>query len=191
MRRVSTCVRSLIESVDFASQTIRPQCRPESADWRHRHIGRTGEEQPGAATLDCAPHDNIWRLGSGSCLPWPVRSDVLHVARRTSELGIRLALGSTRSMVLWVVLRESLIVIGAGYLLERVCPCRSASCQQHALWLKSLRPFDIGICRGAAVISISRFGPAAGVASRACGSDRSFADRIARPCKLVISLKRE
>jgi predicted permease len=38
------------------------------------------------------------------------------VARRTSELGIRLALGSTRWEVLWVVLRESLIVIGAGIL---------------------------------------------------------------------------
>ncbi len=38
------------------------------------------------------------------------------VARRTSELGIRLALGSTRSKLLWVVLRESLIVIGAGIL---------------------------------------------------------------------------
>src|SRR5581483_4223981 len=36
------------------------------------------------------------------------------VARRTSELGIRLALGSTRSNVLWVVLRESLIVTAAG-----------------------------------------------------------------------------
>jgi predicted permease len=38
------------------------------------------------------------------------------VARRTSELGIRLALGSTRSNVLWVVLRESLVVTGAGIL---------------------------------------------------------------------------
>jgi ABC-type antimicrobial peptide transport system permease subunit len=39
-----------------------------------------------------------------------------NVARRTGELGIRLALGSTRTSVLWVVLRESLIVIGAGIL---------------------------------------------------------------------------
>ena len=38
------------------------------------------------------------------------------VARRTSELGIRLALGSTRWSALWVVLRESFIVIGAGIL---------------------------------------------------------------------------
>jgi ABC-type antimicrobial peptide transport system permease subunit len=39
------------------------------------------------------------------------------VARRTSELGIRLALGSTRSNILWVVLRESLIVTTVGMLM--------------------------------------------------------------------------
>jgi predicted permease len=39
------------------------------------------------------------------------------VARRTCELGIRLALGSTRGSVLWVVLHESLVVIGSGILL--------------------------------------------------------------------------
>ena len=38
------------------------------------------------------------------------------VTRRTNELGIRLALGATRWTVLWVVLRESLVVIGAGIL---------------------------------------------------------------------------
>jgi len=43
------------------------------------------------------------------------------VARVTSELGIRLALGSTRWSALWVVLRESFIVIEPEYLLERVC----------------------------------------------------------------------
>lgn len=36
------------------------------------------------------------------------------VARRTSELGIRLALGASRSTVLWLVLRQTLGVIGAG-----------------------------------------------------------------------------
>jgi predicted permease len=36
------------------------------------------------------------------------------VARRTNELGIRLALGSTRAGILWLVLHQSLIVIGAG-----------------------------------------------------------------------------
>ncbi len=36
------------------------------------------------------------------------------VARRTSELGIRLALGASRGAVLWLVLSQMLVVIGAG-----------------------------------------------------------------------------
>jgi predicted permease len=36
------------------------------------------------------------------------------VARRTSELGIRLAVGASRIAVLWLVLRQTLLVIGAG-----------------------------------------------------------------------------
>src|SRR5580700_9803149 len=36
------------------------------------------------------------------------------VARRTSELGIRLAVGASRMAVLWLVLRQMLLVIGAG-----------------------------------------------------------------------------
>jgi ABC-type antimicrobial peptide transport system permease subunit len=36
------------------------------------------------------------------------------VQRRTSEIGVRLALGSTRSAVLWLILKETLMVISAG-----------------------------------------------------------------------------
>jgi len=36
------------------------------------------------------------------------------VARRSSELGIRLALGASRHAVVWLVLRQTLVVIGAG-----------------------------------------------------------------------------
>lgn len=36
------------------------------------------------------------------------------VARRTAELGVRLALGSTRGQVLWLVLRQSLVLAAAG-----------------------------------------------------------------------------
>lgn len=38
------------------------------------------------------------------------------VARRTSEMGIRMALGAQRGDVLWMVLRENLIVVSAGLL---------------------------------------------------------------------------
>ena len=72
------------------------------------------------------------------------------VARRTSELGIRLALGSTRGGVLWVVLRESLIVIGAGIL---VGACLSlAGTRLVSSMLYGLSPHDPLTLGSAAVL---------------------------------------
>jgi ABC-type antimicrobial peptide transport system permease subunit len=39
------------------------------------------------------------------------------VVRRTNEIGIRIALGAQNSTVLWMVLRESLVLLGIGLLL--------------------------------------------------------------------------
>jgi ABC-type antimicrobial peptide transport system permease subunit len=39
------------------------------------------------------------------------------VARRTSEIGLRMALGAPRGRVQWMILRESLVLAGAGLLL--------------------------------------------------------------------------
>jgi ABC-type antimicrobial peptide transport system permease subunit len=39
------------------------------------------------------------------------------VARRTGEIGVRMVLGARRSQVLWMVLRESLEIVGLGVLI--------------------------------------------------------------------------
>jgi ABC-type antimicrobial peptide transport system permease subunit len=36
------------------------------------------------------------------------------VAQRTSEIGIRLALGANRVQVMWMILRDTLILVGSG-----------------------------------------------------------------------------
>ncbi len=40
-----------------------------------------------------------------------------NVAQRTSEIGIRLALGARRQNVLWIILREALLLLSAGVVL--------------------------------------------------------------------------
>jgi predicted permease len=70
------------------------------------------------------------------------------VARRTAELGVRLALGSSRGAILWIVLRQSLIMaaagLGAGFLLSFF-----AGRAIHSL-LFGLSPYDPATMIGAA-----------------------------------------
>jgi ABC-type antimicrobial peptide transport system permease subunit len=37
-----------------------------------------------------------------------------NVARRTSEIGVRMALGAERGRVLWMILRQTLVLLGVG-----------------------------------------------------------------------------
>ena len=43
------------------------------------------------------------------------------VARRTREIGIRMALGAEAMTVLWMILREGLVMVGAGLFLGLLC----------------------------------------------------------------------
>jgi predicted permease len=62
------------------------------------------------------------------------------VARRTSELGIRMALGAQRGDVLWLVLRETLLLVAIG--IAAGVPAALACTRLVAARLYGLRPTD-------------------------------------------------
>jgi predicted permease len=72
------------------------------------------------------------------------------VQRRTSEIGVRLALGSSRSNVLWLVLKETFVLVSAGGLLGLVLSV--AAMHLTASFLFGLSPEDPVTMGGAAVL---------------------------------------
>jgi predicted lysophospholipase L1 biosynthesis ABC-type transport system permease subunit len=63
------------------------------------------------------------------------------VARRTAEIGIRMALGAQRRQVLWMVLRESLTLCLVGVLVG--LPAAIAGARLLRSMLFGLQPFDV------------------------------------------------
>jgi predicted permease len=74
------------------------------------------------------------------------------VARRTSELGIRLALGSSRNAVLWLVSQQTLVVIGAGIVAGLLLSLLAARTVTSLLF--GLSPYDSATMLGAAGVLV-------------------------------------
>jgi predicted permease len=72
------------------------------------------------------------------------------VVRRTNEIGVRIALGAPRSGVLWMVLRESLALLGIGIALG--IPAMLAACQAVRAGLFGLGPWDATTLAAAVLI---------------------------------------
>jgi ABC-type antimicrobial peptide transport system permease subunit len=72
------------------------------------------------------------------------------VARRTNEIGIRMAIGASGARVLWMVLRESLCVAAAGLLIG--LPAALALGRLIASYLYGVEPHDPPALIGAAVL---------------------------------------
>src|SRR5206468_7774361 len=74
------------------------------------------------------------------------------VSRRTREIGIRMALGAVRGNVLWMVMREVLLLVGAGVLVG--IPAAIALTQLIRQMLFGLQPNDPTTFITATVISV-------------------------------------
>ena len=72
------------------------------------------------------------------------------VTRRTNEIGVRMALGAGRSQVLWMVMRESLILVGFGFLVG--LPVALAAEGLVSKMLFGLKPADPLSMTGAAIL---------------------------------------
>ena len=72
------------------------------------------------------------------------------VVRRTNEIGVRIALGAARREVLWLVLRESLVLLGIGVVLG--VPATLAASHAIQAGLFGLSPSDPITLIGAVIV---------------------------------------
>ena len=78
------------------------------------------------------------------------------VTQRTREIGIRLALGATRSATVWLVLRDALVMIAAGIAIA--LPCVWALGRLVESQLYDVKPTDPVTIAAAALILCSATG---------------------------------
>jgi predicted permease len=82
------------------------------------------------------------------------------VARRTREIGLRMALGAQRGVVVWMVMREALTLVAIGLAIG--IPAAYALSRLIASQLYSVKPTDLGVAAGALTI-LSLVAAAAGL----------------------------
>lgn len=75
------------------------------------------------------------------------------VARRTPEIGIRLALGATRGAILRMILRDALLIVGLG--LAAGLGAGLLTTRFLERWLFGLTPTDAATLAGAALVLLA------------------------------------
>jgi len=76
-----------------------------------------------------------------------------NVARRTGEIGIRMALGAQRGRVLWMVLREVILLVAVGLAIS--LPAALAASKLLESFLFGMRPNDPRALAGSVVTLVS------------------------------------
>ena len=81
------------------------------------------------------------------------------VAQRTNEIGIRMALGAERTQVLWMILRESIVLVSLGVVIG--LPLAAVAAHSIKSFLFGLPPVDVfGV--GVAIVGLSTVSALAG-----------------------------
>jgi ABC-type antimicrobial peptide transport system permease subunit len=79
------------------------------------------------------------------------------VARRTREIGLRMALGAPRGLVVWMVMREMLMLLGAGLAIG--VPSALLTSKYVSAQLFGVKPQDLGAAAAALVVlTVMAFG---------------------------------
>jgi predicted permease len=86
------------------------------------------------------------------------------IARRTGEIGIRMALGAQRATVLWAVLRDVLVLAAIG--LSISAPLAAAAAKAMESFLYGVKPGDPRVLAGAAAILLAAATCAAWIPAR-------------------------
>ena len=101
-----------------------------------------------------------------------------NVARRTGEIGIRMALGAQRSRVLWMVLREVVLLAAVGLAIS--VPTALAASKLVESFLFGMKPNDPLALMGSVVTLVSAAILAGYLPARQCVSNRSDGRTAAR-----------
>jgi predicted permease len=86
-----------------------------------------------------------------------------NVTRRTNEIGVRMALGAQNGSILWMVLRESLMLLGIGVALgvpAALAATRLVQAQRFGLKSSDPATFAAAAVLIAAVVVLAAYGPA-------------------------------